>query len=100
MGSYASFSLHLGTPPEAEPSRASRSRTNLEPASTRTMTPGRKVPLLYPSVGGILAGFRVVAELGRGAFARVYLAEQSDLADRPVALKVSRALGEEPQALA
>src|SRR5437867_191028 len=46
------------------------------------------------------AGFRIVAALGRGAFARVYLAEQSALAGRPVALKVSRALGDEPQTLA
>ena len=35
-----------------------------------------------------------------GAFGRVYLAEQSDLADRPVALKVTPPEGEEPRNLA
>ena len=34
-------------------------------------------------------GFRLIGELGRGAFGRVYLARQGDLADRPVALKVT-----------
>jgi serine/threonine protein kinase/tetratricopeptide (TPR) repeat protein len=48
----------------------------------------------------VIGGFRIVGELGRGAFARVYLAEQTDLANRLVALKVSRAEGEEPQLLA
>src|SRR5205823_14985823 len=39
-------------------------------------------------------------ELGRGAFARVFLAEQPDLARRPVVLKVSGIDGDEPQTLA
>ncbi|HMF15335.1 MAG TPA: serine/threonine-protein kinase, partial [Gemmataceae bacterium] len=39
-------------------------------------------------------------ELGRGAFARVYLAEQASLASRPVVIKVSAAEGDEPQTLA
>src|SRR5262249_21377465 len=34
-------------------------------------------------------GFRLSSELGRGSFARVYLARQDDLADRLVVLKVS-----------
>src|SRR5262249_56022915 len=57
-------------------------------------------PPALPNRGGVVAGVRVVADRGRGAFAGVYLAEQSDLAGRPVALKVSKALGDEPQALA
>jgi serine/threonine protein kinase/predicted Zn-dependent protease len=50
----------------------------------------------FPVVGDVIApGFRVLAELGRGAFGRVYLAEQTDLADRRVAVKVSaRLIGE------
>src|SRR5262249_19789991 len=56
------------------------------------------VPL--PEAGQTIAGFRLVEELGRGAFARVYLAEERHLADRPVALKVSRTGSREPQALA
>ena len=39
-------------------------------------------------------------ELGRGAFARVFLAKERELADRPVALKVSRRGSREPQTLA
>jgi serine/threonine protein kinase/tetratricopeptide (TPR) repeat protein len=53
-----------------------------------------------PEPGTDFAGFRLIRELGRGAFGRVYLARQGDLADRPVALKVSAALFDEPQALA
>ncbi len=53
-----------------------------------------------PRIGQVIAGFRIVAELGRGAFARVYLAEQESLSNRRVALKVSEALGDEPRTLA
>ncbi|HZW31369.1 MAG TPA: serine/threonine-protein kinase, partial [Isosphaeraceae bacterium] len=42
----------------------------------------------FPLVGEVLAGFRLLAELGRGAAGRVYLAAQPSLGDRPVALKV------------
>ncbi len=57
-------------------------------------------PLRLPDVGAELFGFRLRGELGRGAFARVYLAEQGDLADRPVVLKVSEATGDEARTLA
>ncbi len=60
----------------------------------------RSRAIQFPRIGEVLRGFRLVGELGRGAFARVYLAEQVDLAGRPVALKVSRAIGDEPYALA
>jgi serine/threonine protein kinase/Flp pilus assembly protein TadD len=56
--------------------------------------------LALPAVGDELFGFRLCRELGRGAFARVFLAEQRDLAGRPVVLKVSAADGNEPQTLA
>jgi serine/threonine protein kinase/tetratricopeptide (TPR) repeat protein len=55
---------------------------------------------VFPSVGGDFLGFRLVGELGRGAFGRVYLAHQGDLADRPVALKVSTEIWAESQLLA
>src|SRR5439155_5946470 len=45
--------------------------------------------LALPGAGEELFGFRLIEELGRGAFARVFLAEQADLAGRPVVLKVS-----------
>jgi serine/threonine protein kinase/tetratricopeptide (TPR) repeat protein len=54
--------------------------------------------LLHP--GDEVAGFRILRELGRGAFARVYLAEEIHLGRRLVAIKVSRPEGEEPQVLA
>jgi serine/threonine protein kinase/tetratricopeptide (TPR) repeat protein len=43
----------------------------------------------FPQVGDVLAGFRLLAELGRGAAGRVFLAAQPSLADRPVVLKVA-----------
>jgi serine/threonine protein kinase/Flp pilus assembly protein TadD len=43
----------------------------------------------FPEVGEVLAGYRIAAELGRGATGRVYLASQPTLADRPVVLKVA-----------
>src|SRR4051812_24413764 len=52
-----------------------------------------------PSVGADFLGFHLIAELGRGAFSRVYLARQADLAHRSVALKISPVFGE-PQLLA
>jgi hypothetical protein len=42
-----------------------------------------------PHVGSTFQGFRLDAELGRGAFGRVYLAHQIELAGRPVALKIT-----------
>ncbi len=54
----------------------------------------------FPEAGQTIAGFHLVEELGRGAFARVFLARERQLADRPVALKVSRTGTREPQTLA
>lgn len=54
----------------------------------------------FPEVGQTIAGFRLVAELGRGSFARVFQARERQLADRPVALKVARTGSREPQTLA
>ncbi len=45
--------------------------------------------IAYPEAGELLAGFRLLAELGRGATGRVFLAAQPSLADRPVVLKVT-----------
>jgi len=54
----------------------------------------------FPEAGQTIAGFHLVEELGRGAFARVFRAEERQLADRSVALKVARAGSREPQTLA
>jgi serine/threonine protein kinase len=53
-----------------------------------------------PRVGGELAGFRLLAVLGHGAEGTVYLATQTELADRPVVLKVTPLLGGEHRSLA
>jgi serine/threonine protein kinase/predicted Zn-dependent protease len=53
-----------------------------------------------PQIGEVFAGFRLEAELGRGAFGRVFLARQVDLADRQVALKVSAELFGEADTMA
>lgn len=55
---------------------------------------------LMPKVGDVIGGFKLVGELGRGAFGRVFLANQSDLADRFVAVKITAAITGEPQKLA
>src|SRR5437660_10768226 len=57
------------------------------------------IPTL-PSPGDRIFHFRLGRELGRGAFARVFLAEQADLANRRVVLKCSSIEGAEPQTLA
>jgi serine/threonine protein kinase/tetratricopeptide (TPR) repeat protein len=53
-----------------------------------------------PEVGTLFLGFRLVALLGEGAFGRVFLAEQVDMANRPVALKVASNIVFEAHALA
>ncbi len=53
-----------------------------------------------PQAGSDFLGFRLVSELGHGAFARVFLALQRQLAERPVVLKISAEASEETQNLA
>ncbi|HET6576597.1 MAG TPA: protein kinase [Fimbriiglobus sp.] len=66
--------------------------------STRPAPPPRSAR--FPAVGDTFCGFKLVGELGSGAFARVFLAEQTALAGRPVALKVTTRPTREPQQLA
>jgi serine/threonine protein kinase/Flp pilus assembly protein TadD len=54
----------------------------------------------FPEPGESVAGFRLLAELGRGARGRVFLATQTDLADRPVVLKITPCSGREHLSLA
>jgi serine/threonine protein kinase/tetratricopeptide (TPR) repeat protein len=53
-----------------------------------------------PRAGVDFLGFHLCGELGRGAFGRVFLARQGDLAGRLVALKVSADVAGESHALA
>lgn len=45
------------------------------------------LPGSWPEVGAVWEGFRLLEELGRGAFARVYLARELALGERLVAVK-------------
>ena len=65
----------------------------------RLMQP-KRAATTFPEVGEVLGGFRLVAELGRGASGRVFLALQNSLAARPVVLKVTTCGQEEHLTLA
>jgi serine/threonine protein kinase/lipoprotein NlpI len=54
----------------------------------------------FPEVGAALGEFDLIAELGRGAQGRVFLARQPALADRPVVLKLTPRTGQEHLSLA
>jgi serine/threonine protein kinase/predicted Zn-dependent protease len=69
-------------------------------AATATFNVATANGAALPDVGQTIGGFRLVEELGRGSFARVFRAEERQLADRPVALKVARGGSREPQTLA
>ena len=53
-----------------------------------------------PDVGDEIGPYLLLRELGRGAFARVFLAEQADLGDRLVVVKVATRSSAEPTLLA
>jgi len=53
-----------------------------------------------PEAGATFLTFHLLAELGRGAFSRVFLARQAELGDRNVALKISVDLFDESHTLA
>jgi serine/threonine protein kinase/Tfp pilus assembly protein PilF len=61
---------------------------------------GSSLTLALPEVGDEVFGFRLIRELGRGSFARVFCAHQDTLAGRAVVVKVSTIAGDEPQTLA
>jgi serine/threonine protein kinase/Tfp pilus assembly protein PilF len=86
-------------PPDAELERPEllEELGRSDPASAERL---RKAMHQFPIVGNWFAGFELVALLGRGAFGRVYLARQGNLADRFVALKVSTDLTGESRTLA
>ncbi len=56
-------------------------------------------PGVWPGAGETFLGFTLLRELGRGAFARVYLAAEADLGGRLVAVKVSPGGGREAETL-
>ncbi len=56
-------------------------------------------PPQFPQVGETIAGYHLLQQLGRGASGRVFLARQSDLADRPVVVKFTAHRGEDREYL-
>jgi serine/threonine protein kinase len=54
----------------------------------------------FPAPGEQVGAFRLLAELGRGALGRVYLAVQPALSDRPVVVKLTPQTGQEHLSLA
>src|SRR5262245_8560850 len=69
---------------------ARRSITRDEPTQQLTV---------WPSPGDDVGHCRLIRELGRGAFSRVYLAQERSAGDRPVALKLCRAADVEARTL-
>jgi tetratricopeptide (TPR) repeat protein len=65
----------------------------------RLLGPSRAAPQ-FPSAGERLGDFWLLAELGRGAHGRVFLASQRSLGDRPVVLKLAPADAREHLSLA
>ena len=95
--SAASGARSLEAVPPPANSAAGNTRNEGSPLEHRGFGP----TFCFPNVGETLFGFRLLKELGRGAFARVYLARQGDLADpgsRPQSLSAIH--GTEPQTLA
>jgi serine/threonine protein kinase len=56
-------------------------------------------PIAWPIEGEKRGDWTIVRELGRGSFARVFLAREASTGDRPVAVKFSRHSGAEAQTL-
>ena len=57
-------------------------------------------PAAYPEVGDRFADFKLLCELGTGAFSRAFLAEQPGLGNRSVVLKITPTSNSEAQRLA
>jgi eukaryotic-like serine/threonine-protein kinase len=81
----------------AEPLQGRRALDAADPEAARLLA---QALTALPEAESTFLDFRLVAELGRGAFGRVYLARQGDLADRWVALKISVDVAGESQTLA
>jgi serine/threonine protein kinase/tetratricopeptide (TPR) repeat protein len=88
------FGISTGGWPKPELPVADRRLQNEEEergASDRRLTSEGQSAIctLQSEIPGEFLGFRLVEELGRGAFARVFLAQQKDLRNRYVVLKIS-----------
>ena len=82
----------VATPtPRIEAAAAVRNRSPTAAAEPpdESVSPWETVAAALPEPGSEFLGFHLLEELGRGAFGRVYLARQGDLAGRLVAVKVA-----------
>ena len=89
-------------PPCREEEATSRLDTPVRPPTVDELPPGPPPAEAepFPQPGDRFLHFELVEELGRGAFARVYLAKQESLAHRLVVLKLTTTPTDEPQKLA
>ncbi len=67
----------------------------LDAAFAATKVVSTFAPVVFPKTGDDYLGFRLLEELGRGSFGRVYLAEQYALGGRLVALKLATDLAQD-----
>jgi serine/threonine protein kinase len=86
--------------PPAESSTAIRSASTGDRSAADATERLARATKALPDAGSAFLGFHLVAELGRGAFGRVFLARQTELGDRTVALKISVDLFDESHTLA
>src|SRR5439155_8334599 len=70
------------------------------PFDCQRLLGGPRTAPQYPAVGESLGDFLLLAELGRGAHGRVFLASQLSLGDRPVVLKLAPCEADEHLSLA
>ncbi len=81
-------------------SSASTSEPNADQPSGPSSTSKRNVTDIALAPGETFGPFRILCLLGRGALAKVYLAQQLDLSERAVVLKVCAQATLEPQKIA
>ena len=106
----AAFGLDVRKWPKMASKRIARQQKNDETPPTVTIShqdlgdqrrgAGTAATVVFPSVGDDWNGFKLIGELGRGSFGRVFLAQQGELSDRLVALKFSTDLRGEPGKMA
>ncbi|MCA9135148.1 MAG: protein kinase [Planctomycetales bacterium] len=83
--------IKLGDDDDSQPASVSRRFSKAELS---------KPQVHYPAVGETFAGYPLLSRIGEGAFSRVFLARQGDLAGRVVVLKLTSLATDESDCLA
>lgn len=94
--SAQSFTQRHGIDVSHWPALDKQDERSTSPVSTKS----RLERIRFPKLGERFHKFELVAILGQGAFGRVYLARQSDLANRFIVVKITEISDTEPQTLA